>query len=252
MNKAHYTNIRKTALFTLIELLVVIAIIAILASLLLPALTRARDMARQVACINNQRQLVLAVILYAGDNDMLAPENGNCPYDWCERVAPYVGETDVPDNPLFVCPSDDLHKTPGDPDSKSHHYRSYGINYNIGGWQNSESIANLPSRFAIIADADMISVGSAGIPDPLAWEYESKGSPFYNPPTNPRGVGTPYQSPNQARRRRPKGRHSNHGVVAGFLDGAAENKNIREFLGMPQYGITGYPYGHPRNVWDNK
>lgn len=61
--------VRKTMGFTLIELLVVIAIIAILAAMLLPALSKAREKARQTACISNLKQLGLAELMYAQDND---------------------------------------------------------------------------------------------------------------------------------------------------------------------------------------
>ena len=62
--------------FTLIELLVVIAIIAILASLLLPALSSIRERAKRTACLNNEKQFLLAIHLYAGDNDERLPSGG--------------------------------------------------------------------------------------------------------------------------------------------------------------------------------
>ena len=59
--------------FSLIELLVVIAVIALLASLLLPALTNAREFARRIKCVSNLRQIGLAITMYADDYDGWLP-----------------------------------------------------------------------------------------------------------------------------------------------------------------------------------
>ena len=78
--------------FTLLELLVVIAIIGILAAMLLPVLSRAKQRAQGASCLNNGKQLILALHLYASDNNDFFPpnpddSNTNPGYNWCSGNA---------------------------------------------------------------------------------------------------------------------------------------------------------------------
>ena len=68
MRKFRSLSNRANRAFTLIELLVVIAIIAILAAMLLPSLSKAKERARRIKCLNNMKQLGIAIHIYATDN----------------------------------------------------------------------------------------------------------------------------------------------------------------------------------------
>ena len=132
-------NSSRTNAFTLIELLVVIAIIAILAAILFPVFAQARDRARSISCLSNERQIGTSLQMYLQDNDeriffyasastptrsrtgAILPDAASVnPVRWWNALSPYAKNTQI-----LVCPSDDLPTPSKDSNGVTNIKRSY-------------------------------------------------------------------------------------------------------------------------------
>ena len=142
----------KHRMFTLIELLVVIAIIAILASMLLPALNRARESARQSSCLNSMKQYGTILNFYANDQkDFYPPSIRNS--QGVNRVLYDYGYLKVGDMKLIRCPS-----------TQATRIRSNSL---IDGKNYGSSI--VPNLYVM----------PNAVPDTGSWTYAKIGSPYH-------------------------------------------------------------------------
>lgn len=172
----------KKLIFTLIELLVVIAIIAILAAMLLPALSKAREVARCIACTSNQKQIGMLTASYMGSYEgyypFTSPTHPASPYQrlLVKLVAPgstFAGND--PANNLFYCPDD----VNSDRANFAFGFISYGYNYaNLQHLKDSE--IRKPSRMVNIVDS---ALGPRSLIVPGRKGYYMANE-FHNPSSN--------------------------------------------------------------------
>ncbi len=276
---------RKAAGFTLVELLVVIGIIALLVSILLPALNRARESAKQTACLSNLRQLGFAMVMYENDNkfsfpyaapysiaefaDFIAwqtnssgvtgPRASKCPDPEDSALAKYLGMSQGKFNPnVFICPSDDLtphspNAGPGDP----YNY-SYSMNYLMdgGGQDNNTPCPRVtavrnPSTKILLVEEDPVTINDGYWAAPMCNENGQPAS--YNLASNTVTVGGGTMGTNDLLSiRHDKRRIANISSSAEPLPDHDKKGNVAFVDGHAEYvpRIFAHDYHHLIPLWD--
>jgi len=215
--------IKKMRGFTLIELLVVIAIIGMLSSILLPALSKAREKGRQAVCISNLKEIFLAIEMYKNDNDEWYPlrsDSTNYPsypiMFWSGSQSASGVDLDFTGSPIYpylkageikTCPSFKEFGKAYQPASGG-----YGYNGQVGGYkgsggtelvkQHKDSDIKNPSNTIILSDAAYIRSG-------VIVETYKLSAPYYY--GEPMGGGSP-----EWRARNPK-MHFRHNGLANVV-----------------------------------
>jgi prepilin-type N-terminal cleavage/methylation domain-containing protein/prepilin-type processing-associated H-X9-DG protein len=251
--------------FTLIELLVVIAVIAILAAILLPALAQAQLRAERIYCLNNLRQLALAWIMYADENDGTMPQNddgsiptveawvkGNLTWDSIGNPNPdNYNITNLSESELgpYCGHSIGIYKCPGDkkPAALGPRVRSVSMNCFLHGQSvNSSVLALFPGNYFVYSKVStMLKPGPSDLWVFLDEQGDSINDGFFLFNMNYAATSSPRWYD------RPGAYHGGVGAFS-FADGHAEDRRWHDpaITPDPVIGVNNPPYNGSTSAGD--